>query len=143
MANMAMVDEPLLNGSAPVNTCKTKVSQGYKHSRSFMTCLDHDHRERENVRFLAGFTPVQDLWRSPSRGVSMLTRGGPHGIHVLSDRSQTKICNSRSTGVVHKDVWLARYHDGEKMFRTTTYPLEVPVNYVAGVEVAEAPGGVR
>jgi hypothetical protein len=42
-------------------------------------------------------------------------------------------------GVVHKDVWLDVYQYGGRIrFRTTTYTLEVPMNDIAGVEVAEA-----
>jgi hypothetical protein len=43
------------------------------------------------------------------------------------------------TKIVHKDVWLARCkYGGETGCRTTTYSLEVPMNHIASVEVAEA-----
>jgi hypothetical protein len=71
-----------------------------------MTCLDHDHCERENVRLLAIYSPVQDLRRSPPRGAAMLTRGGLDRIQVLSDRSASEIRDACMTGVVHEDVWL-------------------------------------
>jgi hypothetical protein len=47
----------------------------------FLTYLDHDHRERKNIRFFA-VRPliVQDLWRSPSQGVTMIIRSTSHGI---------------------------------------------------------------
>ena len=46
-------------------------------------------------------------------------------------------------GVVDKDVRLAgRQYGGETSFRITTYSLEVPMNDIAGVEVAEALGDV-
>jgi len=52
---------------------------------SSMTYLDHDHCEREDVRFLAAWLLVQNLWRGPSRGVTILTLGAPYGIQVESD----------------------------------------------------------
>jgi hypothetical protein len=73
----------------------------------------------------------------------MLRLGARYGIQVLSDRSETKIRDSCMTGVVHKDIWLTGcQYGGETRFRTTTYPLEVPMNDIAGVEVAEALGDV-
>ena len=48
------------------------------------------------------------------------------------------------TGVVHKDIRLARCQcGGDLRLRTATYPFEVPVNDVAGVEIAEALSDVR
>jgi len=45
--------------------------------------------------------------------------------------------------VVHKDVWLTRcQYGGETRLGTTTYSLEVPVNHIAGMEVAEPFSGV-
>ena len=115
------------------------VSQGLAHNRSSVTCLDHDHCERENIRFLAMCPPVQNLWCSPSRGVTMLMRDTLYGIQVSSDRSEAKVCETCMIGVVHKDVWLDVCQCGGKTrSRSTTYPLEVPVNDIAGVEVAEA-----
>jgi hypothetical protein len=47
-------------------------------------------------------------------------------------------------GVVHKDVRLEVCQCGGKIrSRTATYPLEVSVNDIAGVEVAEALSDVR
>ena len=47
------------------------------------------------------------------------------------------------TGVVDKDVRLAEHQYGCKTrSRITTYSLEVPMNDIAGVEVAEALGDV-
>ena len=104
-----------------------------------MTHFDHDHRERENVRFLAVCSLVQNLWRSPSWGVTTLTRGALHGIQVLGDHSKPKIYNARSIRVIYKDVWLAGcQHCCKTRFVMITYSLEVPVDHIAGVEVAEA-----
>ena len=106
---------------------------------SSVTYLNHDHSKSENIRFFAIRPLVQDLWRSPPRGISMSTRGAPHGIQVASDRSEAKIRQTCMTGVVHKDVLLDMYqYGGEARHGTTTYPLEVPMNDIAGVEVAEA-----
>jgi len=85
------------------------------------------------------FFPDHDLWRSPSRGVAMLMCGTLHGIRVLSERGKAKIGDACMTRVVHQDVRLAeRQRSSEMRFRTATYSLEIPVNHVAGVEVAEA-----
>ena len=102
-----------------------------------MTYLDHDHREGENVRFLARWLPAQDLWRNPSRGAAM-PRGALHGIRALSNHCLGKVRDARMTGVVDKDVWLAGcQYGGEAGFRTNTHSLEVPMNHIAGVEVVE------
>ena len=50
---------------------------------------------------------VQNLWRSPLRGVTMVIRSALHGIQVLSDLSEAKIRDARMTGVVYEDIWLA------------------------------------
>ena len=109
-----------------------------------MTYLDHNHRKRENIRFLATYPLVQDLWCSPSRGVTTLTRGAPRGIQILGYCGEAKIRNTCITRVVHKDVWLAGESiSGKTGFRTTTHSLEVPVNHIAGVKVAEALSDIR
>jgi len=89
--------------------------------------LDRDHRERENVRFLAKFLPIQYFWRSPSRAGATLERGTPDRIQVLSNRGEAKACDACVTEVVHKDV----------------RPLEVPMDHVAGVEVTETFGEIK
>jgi hypothetical protein len=115
------------------------VGKSSARNRSSVTCLDHDHRERENIRFLAMCPPVQNLWCSPSRGVTMLMRDTLYGVQVSSDRSEAKVRETCMTGVVHKDVWLDVCQCGGKIrSRTTTYPLEASVNDIVGVEVAEA-----
>jgi len=104
-----------------------------------MTYLDHDHGKRENVRFHTTFPPKQDLRRGPPRGLTTLMRDGPYGIQVLSYGGEAKIRDACMTRVVHKDVRLVEYqHGGTMGFRTATYSLEVPVNHIAGVEVAQA-----
>ena len=108
-----------------------------------MTYLDHDHRESENTRFLAMWPLVQDLWRSPSRGVIGLIWGPPDGFRILSNRSETKICDSCMARLVHKDVWLPGYQYGDTTSsRKTAYPLEVSMNDIAGVEVAKSLGDI-
>ena len=74
--------------------------------RIVVTHLDHDHRESKNIRFLAMSPPIQDLWCSPSPGVTRVGLVAPDGIQVLSDRSEAKICETCVTGVIHKNVWL-------------------------------------
>ena len=104
-----------------------------------MTRLDHDHRKSENVRFLTAPPPNQDLRRSPPRGVAAVKRGGRYGIQILSDGSEAKIRDACMTRIVHKDVRLAEcQHSSAMRFRIATYSFEVPMNHIAGVEVAEA-----
>ena len=80
-----------------------------------MTYLDHNHRKRENIRFLATYPLVQDLWCSPSRGVTVMMRGALCGIQVLSYHSEAEIRDARMTGVIHKDIWLVGYQRGGEM----------------------------
>ena len=106
-----------------------------------MAYFNHDHREREHVGFLAVYPFVQDLWRGPSRSVAVQGqgRGAPGGIQVSSDRGEAEIGDACVTGVIHKDVWLARCQWGdETRFKITTYSLEIPMDHIARVEVAEA-----
>jgi len=106
--------------------------------------FDHDHREGENIRFLAtGYHFLQDLWRRPSQSVATLMRGELHGTRILSDGGEAKIRDAHTTGVIDKDVWLARCkYDIEMRVRAITYSLDVPMNYIVGVEVTEALSGV-
>jgi len=119
------------------------VSQRIARSRSSVTCLDHDHRERENVRFLAIRPLLQDLRRSPPRGVAVMTRRARYGIHILSDCSEAEIRDACMTGVVHKDVRLVECQHGIETGFRTTYSFEIPMNHIAGVEVAQALSDVR
>ena len=101
--------------------------------------LNHDHRERENVRFLAICLTLQDLRCSPSRSVATLTRGTLDRIQVLSGRSEAEISDACISGAIHQDIWLISYqHNSKARLKTSTYSLEVPMNYIAGVEVTEA-----
>ena len=69
----------------------------------------------------------------------MLTLGALHGIWVQSHCSELKVGDTRITRVVHEDVWLdTRQYNSETEVRMTTYSLEIPMNHIAGVEVAKA-----
>jgi len=109
-----------------------------------MTYFDHDHRERENDRFLAAWPfLLQNLRCSPSWGVAVLARGTQYGIQVLGDFSEAKIGDAYATGVIYKDVLLAgRKYSSEMKCRLTAYSLEIPMNHIAGVEITKALGGV-
>jgi len=77
--------------------------------------FDHDHRERENIRFLAtGHLFIQDLWRRPLQSVATLMRGELHGTWILSDSGEAKIRDAHTTSGVNKDVWLARCEYGSE-----------------------------
>ena len=113
-------------------------------TRSSVAYLDHNHREGEDVRFLAVCPIVQDLRRSPSRGMVVLARGVWPGTNSRGDRCKTKIRDPRMAGSIHEDVWLdARQCSGKTGVKLTKYPLEVSVNHIARVEVTEALGDVR
>ena len=74
------------------------------------TDLDHDHREREDIRLLAKFSPIdQDLRCNPSYTVPVLAWGAPYRIQVLSDHGETTICDTCTASDVHKDVLLVGY----------------------------------
>ena len=79
-----------------------------------MADLDHDHREREDIRFLTALPLVQNLWCGPSQGVAVLTRSAPYGIDVLSDLSEAEIRDACTTGVFHENVELVRCQRGVK-----------------------------
>jgi len=109
-----------------------------------VTYLNHNHRESEDVRFLTVRPSEQDLWGSPSRGVALLIRGALHGIQVLSHRGDAEIHDARTARLVHENIRLIGCeYDCRTGFRTTTYSLEVPMDHIAGVEVAEAISDVR
>ena len=111
MANIAAAGILRLKGTAPVNTCgDTGCSeQQVDGGTSFVSYLDHDHRERENVRFLAvSSLLLQYLWRGPSRGMTLIIRGASDGIQVLGDRSKAKTRDPCMVGVIHEDIRLLR-----------------------------------
>ena len=69
----------------------------------------------------------------------MLIWSIPDRIHVLSDHGETAIGDQRTAGGVHKDVRLVGcQYPVAKRSRTITYPPEIPVNDIAGVEITEA-----
>ena len=75
--------------------------------------------------------------------MTTLNRGTLYRIEVPSDRGEAKICESSMTGAIHNGVSLdVHQYSGETRVRTTTHSLKVPMNDVAGVEVAETPSDV-
>jgi len=114
-------------------------------SNPFTSYLDHDHCKRENVRFLTICSLLgQNLWGSPSRGMTLISRCAPHGIQVLSDRRETKIRDPCVAGVIHKDVWLGTCQYGRKAeLISITHSFEITMNYVAGVEKVKTFGDIR
>jgi len=71
------------------------------------TDLNHDHREREDIRLLAECPPiVQDLWCNPPCTAPILFRSAPYRIQVLGDHGETAIRDHRMAGGVHKNVRL-------------------------------------
>jgi len=76
--------------------------------------------------------------------MTVLTRGGPRGIQVLSNHSEAEIGDACMTGIIHKDIRLVECQYGSRIIsRTVTYSLEVPVNHIAGVEVTKALSNIR
>ena len=75
------------------------------HNDSSTAYLDHDHRERKNIRFLAICSRViRDLWCRPL--CSLIIEETSLGIRVLGHRGETKIRDPCPARVVHKDVRL-------------------------------------
>jgi len=74
-------------------------------SIEYATDLDHNHREREDVRLLAERPPIgQDLRCHPPRTVAALVWDALYRIQALGDHGETTICDHRMAGGVHKDV---------------------------------------
>ena len=142
MANIAAAGRLSLKGTAPVNTCgDTGCSeQQVDGGTPFVSYLDHDHRERENIRFLAvGSLLLQYLWCGPSRSMTLIIRGASDGIQVLSDRSKAEIRDPRMVGVIHENIRLLRVKTIVKTgHKSITYSFEISMDYVAGVEEVKA-----
>jgi len=76
--------------------------------------------------------------------MTVLTRGGPHGIQVLSNHGEAEIGDTCMTGIIHKDIRLVECQYGGRIIsRTVTYSLEVPVNHIARVEVTKSLSNIR
>ena len=118
------------------------MGESYAYCRSLATYLDHDHRERENIRFLAGIPSFYDFWCGPSRSVTPLVRRVSYGMRVLSDNSDAKIrqpCMRGTFNNVHKNIHLVgRKWSCETKFRIITYSLEISVDHIARMEIIEA-----
>ena len=68
------------------------------------TYLDHDHRERENIRLFARYTPpVQDFGCSPPRSPTWCYTGCLDGALILRE---AEICYTRAAVSAHHDVRL-------------------------------------
>jgi hypothetical protein len=109
-----------------------------------VTYLDHDHRESENVAFLATRPArLRPLVQPIARCDRVEPRHSLYRIQVTNDRGEAKICESGMAGAIHKDIWLDRcQYGGETKVGTTKHSLEVPMNDIAGVEVGDTPGDV-
>jgi hypothetical protein len=147
MANMTAAGILLWKGTASVNACGIRYGGKPRldAKNPFLMYLDHDHRESENVRFLA-IRPllVQDLWRSPPRGMALLFRSTSHGIQVLGDPGKAKIGDPRMASDIYKDIRLGTcQYGGKSGLRAITYSLKITVNDAAGVEEAKAVSDIR
>ena len=69
-----------------------------------MTHLNHDHCEREHVRFLAIVPTLQDLWRRQVLGSDMPIGGRLSGTHIRSDCSDEETHNSHATLGIHEHI---------------------------------------
>ena len=109
------------------------------------TYLDHDHHEGENIRFLAVCPLViQDLRRSPPRGMTLIVRGALRRVRIRSDRREAEVRDPRVVVGVQENIRLdACQHGGKTGFRQITYTLEITVNYIAGVEKVKAFGDIK
>ena len=122
-----------------LDRCGAAVRGWYR--KTFITYLYHHHSKGKNVRLFTACPTLQDLRRCPSRGVIAVTRGTL--IQVLHDYGQSKIRDSRMTGVIHKDVTLAeREYNFEAKFRAT-HSFEVAMDLVAGMQVVQTLCNIR
>ena len=74
-----------------------------------LTDLNHNHRERENIRLFTESIPVQDLWSSPTSSMTMIIRGASNRIQVLSDCGEAKIRDPGVALFIQKDIRLGRH----------------------------------
>jgi len=69
----------------------------------------------------------------------MTPRGASYRIQVLSGNSRAKIRDSCAYRDIHKDIRLYTRQYGHRTgLQTLTYPLEITVDYVKGVEKVNA-----
>ena len=108
IAIIAFTDERSSNGGAPVKTCASGSEPWLSHVILSVTHLNHNHRERENVRFIAIFPLVPNLRRDPPHREAILNRSTPHRMRVFGDLRETKVRDAYVTRVFHKDVGLVR-----------------------------------
>ena len=87
---------------------------------------------------------LQDLWRRPLLASDALVRGAFLRVHFSNDRGEIKVYDPCAAVGTHEDICLIRcqYSDGMR-FRTVTYSLEVTMNHIVTVEVAEAISDIR
>ena len=76
--------------------------------------------------------------------MTLIIRGGSHGIQVYSNCGKAKICDPCMAGRIDEDIWLDVSQRRSKMeLRTITYSLKITMNYVARVEVVNAICDIR
>ena len=76
--------------------------------------------------------------------MALVSGSVPHRIKALSDRRETEIRDPRMAGVIHEDIWLGTCESGRITgLMPTTYPSEIAVNNIAGVEEAKAFNDIR
>ena len=117
MITMTFQGERSPKGIAPVNTCsvRNRNKPKFSHSVLLATHLDHDHRERENVGFLAIISSLHPhLRRDPPHGEAILNRSAPYGVQVFGDLGEAKVRNQYVTGIFHEDVDLVGCQCGMK-----------------------------
>ena len=68
------------------------------------TYLDHYHREREDICFLASFPAVHGLRRRPPIASNMEIGEGLCRIHIRSDRSEAETHYLCAAISIHKDI---------------------------------------
>ena len=62
----------------------------------------------------------------------MLEPSAWYGSQVFANHGKAEICEARMTGVIHQDIYLVWCeYDRAMRFRTTVYPLEIPMYNIA------------
>ena len=99
---MAALNLSSRNGGAPVNACGDTKKGSPRQSH--ITYLNHNHCEREHVRFLAIFPTLQDLWRIQVLDSNTQIEGRLSGTHIRSDCSDGETHNLRATLGIHEHI---------------------------------------
>ena len=134
----------LPNGTAPVKIfIETTTGLVGVHRIVYPAYLDHDHREREDIRFFGKSpSPFQDFRCGPLRNAVAHLLGTTHRSLGHRHRGVGKIRDLRLTETVHQNVRLRRVDLVSSKGIANTYPFYISVNHATGVEIVQTPSNI-